>query len=59
MVVLAVILGIIGLFMIIVGFTCWSNAWGTPYSGVPGSAIVGTIFVIVSVILFVVRFVFM
>lgn len=59
MIVLAVILGIVGLLMILIGFGFWETPWGTPYSGVPGSAIVGTIFVIVSVILFVVRFVFM
>lgn len=59
MLVLAIILGIVGLLMILIGFSGWTTMWGTPYSGVHGSAIVGTIFVIVSVILFVVRFVFM
>ncbi len=52
-------MGIVGLLIILIGFCGWPALWGTPYGGVPVSTIVGTIFVIVSVILFVVRFVFM
>ncbi len=59
MIVLAIILGIIGIVMIFFSLVDYTDVWGRPYAGIPAGAIIGTIFVIVSVILFVVRFVFM
>lgn len=59
MIVLAIILGIIGILMIFSSLAGYTDVWGRPYAGIPAGAIIGTIFVIVSVILFVVRFVFM
>lgn len=59
MLALAIILGIIGILMIFFSLTGNIDMWGRPYAGIPAGAIIGTIFVIVSVILFVVRFVFM
>ncbi len=59
MLVLAIILGTIEILMIFFRLTGNTDIWGRPYAGIPAGALIGTIFVIVSVILFVVRFVFM
>ncbi len=59
MLVLAIILAVIGILMIFFSLGGNTDIWGRPYAGIPAGAIIGTIFVIVSVILFVVRFVFM
>lgn len=59
MLVSAIILGIIGILMIFFRLSGNTDIWGRLYAGIPSEAIMETIFVIVSVILFVVRFVFM
>ena len=59
MLVSAIILGIIGILMIFFRLSGNTDIWGRPYAGIPSEAIMETIFVIVSVILFVVWFVFM
>ncbi len=59
MLALAIILAVVGIVMIFFSLTGYTDMFGRPYAGIPGGAIIGTIFVIVSVILFVVRFVFM